>query len=117
MSGFCGWLQLAPSRACEAEILLSMASALKRFDGAPVRTATVPGGGIAVVARTAEGSLHQDADTIVGVIGHARLTERALAELAATQGLAAAIARVFAADADRVTNVLSGSFALAIIDR
>ncbi len=112
MSGLCGWFGTADSAPIAA-----MAVAITRFDSSAVRTACADFGALAVAATGTGVDVFQDDEQLVAVWGHARFTDAELAEVAQRHGIAHALAQGHARKRTDVFATLSGSFALAILNR
>ena len=116
MSGLCGWFDPAGRGSAKANIE-TMAATLARFDARPVRSETAPWGALAVAAPEADADLYQDCERLVAVYGRARLSDARLSDSARRAGLARAISEGYAERGAETLKLLTGSFAVAILDR
>ena len=116
MSGLCGWFCRERTGPAGPEVLATMAAAINRFDGSAVRSAWTEFGAVAAGALGSDVDVYKDDEQLVTVWGHARFTDRKLAEIAQRDGVARALARGYARERTNVFASLSGSFALAILN-
>ena len=114
MSGFCGWSVASRSDIHGPDTIIAMASAISRFDGAAVRSASAACGSLAVAGTAAD--VFQSGEQLACVWGPGRFIDAELADLAARRGIAHAVAHGYARRGVDVLRALSGSFALAVID-
>jgi asparagine synthase (glutamine-hydrolysing) len=114
MAGLCGWSCGTRAAAADRDVIAAMASAIRRFDDAAVRSASAPFG--AVAAGGAVADIFQTNSQLVAIWGAARFEDARLTELATRHGMACALADGYSRSGTKVLTQLTGSFALAITD-
>jgi asparagine synthase (glutamine-hydrolysing) len=116
MSGVCGWVGHGTSALENRTLVEAMSAPLSRFDASALQS--LQGERCAVAVAAAEGSAHvyQRDGLLVAVYGDARLRDPRLAALAATQGVAHAIATLWRDGPEAACASLSGAFTLCIVD-
>ncbi|MEO8004041.1 MAG: asparagine synthase-related protein [Betaproteobacteria bacterium] len=92
-----------------------MAVALGRGDGASAHGASADFGAVAATGRDAD--VFQDDRRIVAVWGRARFVDPDLTAIAQREGVARALAQGYARKGTDILKALSGTFAIAILDR
>jgi asparagine synthase (glutamine-hydrolysing) len=102
--------------AADPQAIAAMAAALGRFDGSPAHSASAGSGTVAVAAPAGEADVFQSDGRIVAIWGRARFTDGELAGLAQHHGIAHALAQGYGRKGADVLPLLSGMFALAILD-
>lgn len=114
MSGVCGWIG---HDAGDARALIeAMAAPLARFDASPVQVMTGAASALAVAAVAGSAHVYQRDGLLVAICGNARLRDARLAELAAGEGLAHAVATLWRDGPEAACAALSGAFTLCIVD-
>ncbi len=93
-----------------------MAASINRFDGSDARSVSADFGAVAVAATSSDVDIFLDDARLVAVWGHAHFTDVELAEVAQRDGVAQALALGYARKGKNVIAMLSGSFALAILN-
>lgn len=116
MTGLCGWFAPARDGAADPDTITAMASAIGRGDTSEVRTASSNTGAVAAAAPAGAADVHRDGELLVAVWGRAQFADSELAGLARDGGIARALARGYERRRAEVLALLSGSFALAILD-
>ena len=114
MTGLCGWFDPAGTDANAHQAIAAMAAVLSRFDGGAVRSAAAGSGAVAAAGNDAD--VFQSGTQLVAISGRARFIDADLAGLAQHQGIARALAEGYARRRTDVFALLSGEFALAIVD-
>lgn len=114
MSGLCGWFAPEGTGPADPQVVAAMATALTRFDSSALRTAT--GGFGSVAAAGGDVDVHQGAEELVAVWGRATFLDPELNGIARQLGIARALADGYRRKRDAVFEVMSGSFALAILN-
>jgi len=117
MSGLCGWFCGERAASPGPVVIATMAATIDRFDGSAVRSACADFGAVAAAATGSGANVFQNDEQLVAVWGDARFADTELAELARRNGIAHALAQGHARKRTGVLAALSGSFALAILDR
>jgi len=112
MSGICGWIGFAGA----PELLETMAAPLSRFDQGELQARSGQRSGVAVAAQAGSADIFQRDGLLVALWGQPRLDDPALAEQAAAQGIAAAVATLWSQGPQRTCEQIHGCFTLAIID-
>jgi asparagine synthase (glutamine-hydrolysing) len=114
MSGICGWIGFGG----DAPALIDrMAQPLARFDGSAVQALHASRSAAAVAAAAGSAQLHKRDGLLVAVWGRPGIQDAVLAERAAAQGLASTLAAVWLqGQPERLCQLLSGAFSLAILD-
>lgn len=115
MSGMCGWFRGDGAGSMDPRIIENMAASLGHRDGSELRSTHAEFGAVAATGRDAD--VFRDDRRIVSVWGRVRLTDTDLAETARREGAACAIARGYARKGTDILKALSGTFAIAILDR
>ncbi len=115
MSGICGWFRGNRTGSVNPQTIETMAVALGRRDGAPVHSASADFGAVAATGRDAD--VFHDDRRIVSVWGRARFGDPDLAAIAQREGIARALAQGYARKGTDILKALSGTFAIAILDR
>src|SRR5262245_59237074 len=117
MSGLCGWLGSSKgSAATDADAVSAMSAPLVRHDGSKAASAAFGAGAVTVAGADGEVSLFQNGHHLVAAWGRARFAEPELATIARQHGLARAISQGYARMGTAFLPLLSGHFALAILD-
>jgi asparagine synthase (glutamine-hydrolysing) len=94
-----------------------MAQPLARFDGSAVQALHASRSAAAVAAAAGSAQLHKRDGLLVAVWGRPGIQDAVLAERAAAQGLASTLAAVWLqGQPERLCQLLSGAFSLAILD-
>jgi asparagine synthase (glutamine-hydrolysing) len=114
MSGLCGWF--APHAPGPADAIDAMAGALSRHDAGRPEIAALPFGAIAAAGPGAQAIVSGDGAALLGITGRPCFRDRALAEIARSEGNAAALARAYERHGEGVAAALAGSYAFAILD-
>lgn len=117
MSGLCGWIGHGASAADNRALVESMAAPLARFDDSTVTSAQGSRSAAAVAANAGSTHLYQQDGLIVALWGQATAGDAVLAQQAAAEGLAAALAQAWRRDPASVCAQLSGAFSLCILDQ
>ncbi|HEX5136644.1 MAG TPA: asparagine synthase C-terminal domain-containing protein [Planctomycetota bacterium] len=115
MSGLCGWAGYTADEESRRRLLARMAEALSAHDGSEISTRCSVGCGIAVASLRGNASVHEAKDLHVAIAGRPAWNDKDLAELAAREGHASALATAYAARGVRLLDVLGGFFALAVV--
>ncbi|WP_295991450.1 asparagine synthase-related protein [Rugamonas sp.] len=114
MSGLCGWM--GGAALDERALIATMAAPLARFDKFTPQLAHGRRGAAAVVASAEAAHVASHDGVIVAVWGRPVSADAELARAMDAAGLAAALARAWPCDPQRLCAGLGGSFALAILD-
>jgi asparagine synthase (glutamine-hydrolysing) len=117
MSGLCGWFCGEHPDAGGPEVIAAMAATIKRFDGSAPRSGHAGFGAVAAAATGSDADVFRDDERLVAVWGRARFTDVELAQVAQRNGIAQALALGYARKRRDILPALSGTFALAILDR
>ncbi|MBB3117078.1 asparagine synthetase B family protein [Pseudoduganella violacea] len=116
MSGLCGWMGYGAGGAGK-EVVDAMAAPLARFDQSAAYSEAATRSAAAVVAQAGSAHLHRDGSLLVAVWGSPVLRDAALAQQAASQGLAAALGNAWRQmGAERLSAALHGAFAICVLD-
>ncbi|MCK6459528.1 MAG: asparagine synthase-related protein [Planctomycetes bacterium] len=115
MSGLCGWAGYTADEESRRKLLARMADALSAHDGSDVSTRCSVGCGIAIASLHGNAAVHEEGDLHVAIAGHPVWNDRELADLAAREGHAKALAAAYAAKGPRLLDILGGRFALAVV--
>ena len=115
MSGICGWFRGNSAGSVNPQTIETMAVALGRRDGVPVHGASADFGAVAAMGRDAD--IFHDDRRIVSVWGRARFGDPDLTAIAQREGVARALAQGYARKGTDILKALSGTFAIAILDR
>jgi len=116
MSGLCGWFTPPDAIAIDPHAIGPMTRALARFDGAEVRVASGAFGGVGVArGRGDDADLFEGDGQMVALWGRAALNGAGATGGGERLG-AAAIAEQFARRGPSLFGLLTGSFAIAILD-
>ncbi|HET6757428.1 MAG TPA: asparagine synthase-related protein, partial [Burkholderiales bacterium] len=110
MSGICGWAQSDAPHA----VIGAMAARLKRFNGAPCKTAFRNG---AAVAAAGCAEVHEGEAWLIAVSGALEFTSPALSTYSGTQGPARALATHYPKMGPDILRLCSGAFSLALVGR
>src|SRR3982074_536920 len=116
MSGLCGWFDKECTGAAGPESIAVMAAAINRFDSNPIQSACAAFGRVAVAARPGEVHVFQDHDQLVAIWGDAHFHDVELTQLAQRTGMGHALAHGYASIREDVFKLLSGSFAVAVLN-
>lgn len=118
MSGLCGWFHCgASSRSSDPAIIGSMGATLASRDEAPIRAMSTDWAGIAVAGRPQGVDVYRDPERLAGVWGDLRFNNEQLRELARRHGVGFAFAKGYLEKGPDVLQAMSGSFAVAMLDR
>ena len=117
MSGLCGWIDGGHAGAADPELIAKMAAAINRFDQSRVHSARREFGQVAAAATGSDVDLYQSDEQLVAVWGRVNFNEPALADVALGNGVAQALAQGYARQRSGVFATLSGSFAVAVLNR
>ena len=117
MKGLCGWLDQASRDASDVRTLRRMVAATIRSDADGARILRSGWGGALAISGEDASHVYQDSDRLAAISGSARFTDASLARLASERGLAYAFARAYSDSGSKILELLSGSFALAVLDR
>jgi asparagine synthase (glutamine-hydrolysing) len=114
MSGLCGWMGFGGD---QRGLIEAMAAPLGKFDGSAVQALCGSRSAAAAAAATGSVHLHQRDGLVVVVWGRPGINDAVLAERAQAQGLANTLAAVWLqGQPERLCQLLSGAFSLAILD-
>ena len=116
MSGLCGWIGRANSKAENLNLACKMAEPLVRFDGTDMLSEA--GHHSAAVVAAIRGSAHifQQDGLLVALWGRANFREMGLAELAKSRGIARTLAGEWFKRGKNIFSDLTGAFACCILD-
>ena len=115
MSGLCGWFAPAGANAPDSGAISAMSAALVRHGGGSARSAAFACGALAVSTAGGESDLWLDDRLLVAIWGRPRWSGAEPA-IAREHGLARALAEGYDRKGTGVLALLSGRFALAILD-
>ncbi|OWW22242.1 asparagine synthetase B family protein [Noviherbaspirillum denitrificans] len=116
MSGVCGWLDLGAADGDKQKLIDGMAAPLTRFDASPVQALTGRRGALAVAAGEGSTHVYRQDGLLVALWGAAGFSDARLMQRAQAEGLAVTLAGLYRDRPDQVCTLLSGAFALCIID-
>jgi asparagine synthase (glutamine-hydrolysing) len=114
MSGICGWSHAGGGTGGAPEAISAMAATLNHSGGGSVRIAAAGTGAVAITGPEADS--FQDGGRIAAVWGRARFADAELAAIAQHHGIARAVAEGYARKGYDVLALLTGAFALALLD-
>jgi asparagine synthase (glutamine-hydrolysing) len=117
MEGICGWIA-CPFEPAQAQAVAAKMQATDAFDGAGVVAAPSLAAGSAVMGRSGAVpvSVHRAGALLATAEGRIRWGLPGLAELAAREGTAAALAEAYRRDGAECLRQMGGSFAVAVVD-
>jgi asparagine synthase (glutamine-hydrolysing) len=115
MSAFCGWLRIGKGDLQPAQVLRSMADALR---GRRLNESSIVSSEAAIWANADQihGVVCNAAEPWVGIVGSPRWRNPALAEEQQARGCAAALRSAYCQHGLELFNQLAGTFAFAILD-
>jgi asparagine synthase (glutamine-hydrolysing) len=115
MSGLCGWFG-REEVAAPALMLQRMTQALPNYGRIQSNAVSRPNFGLAIQSHPATSSLAAESDVFAAIEGYPIWSDRALEEMAGTDGNAHALLTAYKRKGLAVFDVLHGSFSFAILD-
>ena len=116
MAGLCGWFDFEPAGSADPQVIARMGAAISRFDRSAVRSVGCDHGTVATAAAGGDADLYHDDGLVIAIWGRLRFTDEELAARAQRYGITRALAQGYAARGTKLLELLSGAFALAILD-
>ncbi|MFD2365197.1 asparagine synthetase B family protein [Pseudoduganella sp. GCM10020061] len=113
MSGLCGWTNHGSGADANRRLAHAMASPLSRYDRNTVHVASADTCAVAAAGRA---HVARHGSVLVALWGGASLHDGPLAEQAAAEGLASALASGWRTAPESLCRALTGPFALALVD-